>query len=370
MHSPSLPRRLLLGSGPSNVHPRVLAAIAQPLIGQTDPDFVSLLDDVEDHLRRLFGTRNSLTLPLSTSGAGGMEACLANLVEAGDEVVVGVTGFFGERMSEFARRTGARVSEVTAEPGAALDDAQIAEAIARLRPAVVALVHAETSTGVHQPVERIAAVARDHGALVVLDCVTSLGGMPVHLDDWGIDAAYSSTQRCLSCPTGLAPASFSERAVERARNRRTPVQSWLLDIARLTDRSEGERIRRYTAPISSIFALNEALQLIDEEGMPNRAARHWAAADALIEGLAELGFAPLVAAPHRLPVLTAVRVPETIRRADEASLRRQLLDKYGIEISGGIGRLAGEIWRVGLMGENARITNVEALLCALRHELG
>jgi len=340
------------------------------LIGPTDPNFVSILDDVEERLRRLFGTRNSLTLPLPTSGGGGMEACLANLLEAGDDIVVGVTGFFGERMSAFAHRAGARVSEVTAEPGAALEDALMAETIARLRPTVVALVHAETSTGIHQPVERIAEVARSHGALVVLDCVTSLGGMPVHLDDWGIDAAYSSTQKCLSCPPGLALASFSERAVERARSRRTPVQSWLLDIARLADCSEGEPGRGYTPPISSIFALNEALQLIEEEGMPTRASRHRAAADALTEGLAEFGFAPLVAAPNRLPMLVALRVPEAIRRAGEASLRRQLLDKYGIEISGGIGPLDGEIWRIGLMGENARITNVEALLCALRHELG
>jgi alanine-glyoxylate transaminase/serine-glyoxylate transaminase/serine-pyruvate transaminase len=370
VHHRALPHRLLLGSGPSNVHPRVLAAIAQPLIGHSDPDFLAILEEVEERLRELFGTRNSLTLPLPTSGGGGMEACLANLLEAEDDIVVGVTGTFGERISEFARRSGARVCEVRAEPGAALDDAQMAEAIARLRPAVVALVHGETSTGVHQPVEPIAEVARNHDALVVLDCVTSLGGAPVRLDDWGIDAAYSSIQRCLSCPPGLAPASFSERAVEKARNRRTPVQSWLLDITRLADRPDGERTRRYATPISLIFALNEALRLIEEEGMPIRVTRHRAAADALIEGLAEFGFAPLVAAPHRLPALTTVRVPEAIRRTGEASLRRQLLDKYGIEISGGLGPLAGEIWRIGLMGENARITNVEALLCALRHELG
>jgi alanine-glyoxylate transaminase/serine-glyoxylate transaminase/serine-pyruvate transaminase len=369
MAQSSKTRRLLLGPGPSNVHPRVLAAMAQPLIGHLDPEFLAILDGVQDRLRGLFGTRNRLTLPLPTPGSGGMEACLANLLEAGDDVVVGVAGTFGERLSEVARRIGARVTQVRTEPGTALDDGAMAETIERVRPRVATFVHAETSTGVLQPVEAIAAAARESGALVVLDCVTSLGGLPIQLDDWGIDAAYSGSQKCLSCPPGLSPVSFSERAIERARSRQTPVQSWFLDVQLLAGYFGSERIYHHTAPISAIFALDEALRLIEAEGMETRTARHEQAAAALIDGLRELGFEPLVDAAHRLPMLTSVRLPETVRRIGEASLRSQLLDKYSIEVGGGLGALAGEIWRIGLMGENARLTNVEALLCALRHEL-
>jgi alanine-glyoxylate transaminase/serine-glyoxylate transaminase/serine-pyruvate transaminase len=351
------------------VHPRVLAAMSQPLIGHLDPQFLAIVDDVQASLRVLFGTRNRLTLPLPTPGSGGMEACLANLLEAGDDVVIGVAGTFGERMSEVARRIGSRVTQVRSEPGHILSDDVMAEAIARVRPRVVAFVHAETSTGVCQPVEAIAAAARESGALVVLDCVTSLGGLPLRLDDWGIDAAYSGSQKCLSCPPGLSPVSFSERAIERARGRATPVQSWLLDVQLLAGYFGAERVYHHTAPVSAIFALHEALRLIEDEGMDVRAARHVHAANALIEGLEGLGFTPLVDAAHRLPMLTSVRLPESVRSVGEASLRAQLLDKYCIEVGGGLGALAGEIWRIGLMGENARLTNVEALLCALRREL-
>jgi alanine-glyoxylate transaminase/serine-glyoxylate transaminase/serine-pyruvate transaminase len=365
-----LPHRLLLGPGPSNVHPRVLAAQATPLLGHLDPVFLGVLDEVQARLRALFGTANAMTLPISGTGSAGMEACFVNLVEPGDRVLVGVAGVFGERMCEVARRCGAQVERVDAAWGTVLPDAAMADAIDRTRPHVVAFVHAETSTGALQPVEAIARAARDAGAFVVLDCVTSLAGLPLALDAWGVDAAYSGTQKCLSCPPGLSPATFSDRVLERVRARRAPVQSWYLDLGLLAGYLGGERRYHHTAPISAIFGLAEALRLVDEEGMPARAERHRAAAAALLEGLAPLGFEPLVAPEHRLPMLSAVRFPERVAAAAEAGLRRQLLDKYGIEVGGGLGPLAGRIWRIGLMGENARLTNVERLLCALRRELG
>jgi alanine-glyoxylate transaminase/serine-glyoxylate transaminase/serine-pyruvate transaminase len=365
-----IPRRLLLGPGPSNPHPRVLAALALPLLGHLDPAFLAILDETQARLRGVFGTRNPFTLPLSATGSGGMEACLANLLEPGDAAVIGVAGVFGERMCEVARRIGARVERVEAEPGTALAPDAMARAIERVRPRVVALVHAETSTGVLQPVEEIAAAARRADALLVLDCVTSLGGIEVTLDAWGVDAAYSGTQKCLSCPPGLSPVSFSPRAVERVRARRTPVQSWYFDVTLLSAYYGSERVYHHTAPISMIFGLAEALRVLDEEGMAARAARHRAAAAALLERLAPLGFTPLVAPALRLPSLTTLRLPETVLARGEAELRRRLLDEHDIEVGGGLGKLAGAVWRVGLMGENARVENVEHLGRALERVLG
>ena len=364
-----LPKRLLLGPGPSNVHPRVLQAMAQPLVGHLDPAFLALLDDVQDALRRLFGTQNAFTLPISATGSAGMEACLVNLLERGDEIVVGVAGVFGERMSEVARRAGARVTRVETEPGTPLDDDAMADAIRRVRPRVVGFVHAETSTGVCQPVEAIADAARDGGAFVVLDCVTSLAGLPVRLDAWGIDAAYSGTQKCLSCPPGLSPVSFSERAVEHVKARATPVQSWFLDVSLLAGYFGGDRAYHHTAPISAILGLAAGLQLVEEEGMEARTARHRSAAKALIEGARKLGFEPLVDEAFRLPMLTTLRLPDRVVGLGEAAVRRALLDRHGIEVGGGLGKLAGQVWRVGLMGENAREENVATLLAALEQEL-
>jgi alanine-glyoxylate transaminase/serine-glyoxylate transaminase/serine-pyruvate transaminase len=361
--------RLLLGPGPSNPHPRVLAALPRPVLGHLDPAFLAILDETQARLRTLFGTQNPLTLPLSATGSGGMEACLSNLLEPGDGAVIGVAGVFGERMCEVARRIGARVERVATEPGTALAADAMADAIARVRPRVVAFVHAETSTGVLQPVDEIAAAAHRAEAFLVLDCVTSLGGVPVTLDAWGVDAAYSGTQKCLSCPPGLSPVSFSERAVERVRARRTPVQSWYFDVTLLSAYYGSERVYHHTAPISMIYALAEALRVVEEEGMPARELRHRAAAAALIERLAPLGFTPLVAEPVRLPTLTTLRLPERVRAAGEATLRRRLLDAHGIEVGGGLGKLAGSVWRVGLMGENARVENVERLAEALKTTL-
>jgi alanine-glyoxylate transaminase/serine-glyoxylate transaminase/serine-pyruvate transaminase len=343
----------------------VLAALGAPLLGHLDPAFLAILDETQARLRGVFGTANSFTLPLSATGSGGMEACFANLLEPGETALVGVAGVFGERMCEVARRLGARVEAVEAEPGAALPAEAMARAIERARPRLVAFVHAETSTGVLQPVEEIAAAARGAGALVVLDCVTSLGGVPVTLDAWGVDAAYSGTQKCLSCPPGLSPVSFSPRALERVRARRTPVPSWYFDVTLLSAYYGSERVYHHTAPVSMIFGLAEALRVVDEEGMPARAARHREAAAALVERLAPLGFSPLVAPALRLPSLTTLRLPERVLARGEAALRRRLLDEHGIEIGGGLGKLAGAVWRVGLMGENARVENVERLTSAL-----
>jgi len=368
-NSPLLPERLLLGPGPSNVHPRVLQAMAQPLVGHLDPAFLAVLDDVQERLRQLFGTRNAMTLPLSATGSAGMEACLVNLLEPGDRIVVGVAGVFGTRMCDVAARAGAEVTRVDTQPGTVLSHDAMARAISDVTPKVVAFVHAETSTGVCQPVEAIAREARQAGAFTVLDCVTSLAGLPLYLDDWGIDAAYSGTQKCLSCPPGLSPVSFSERAVESIRQRHTPVQSWYLDVTLLAGYFGGDRVYHHTAPISSVLALAEGLRLVEEEGMEKRTARHYEAARALAEGLAPLGFTPLVAENERTPMLNSMRLPQALLGAGEADLRRRLLHEHGIEVGAGLGPLAGQIWRIGLMGENARLECVERLLAALHQEL-
>jgi alanine-glyoxylate transaminase/serine-glyoxylate transaminase/serine-pyruvate transaminase len=381
-----LPRRLLLGPGPSNVAPAVLEAMATPLVGHLDPAFLRVLDEVQQGLRELFGTHTEMTLPLSATGSAGMEACLVNLLEPGDAIVVGVAGVFGTRMCEVATRAGALVTRVDVEPGSILQSSPMAEAIARVRPKAVAFVHAETSTGVLQPVPEIAAAARDAGALVVLDCVTSLAGVPVQLDEWGIDAAYSGTQKCLSCPPGLSPVSFSARALESISNRSVPVQSWYLDVTLLAGYfgggsggdSDRERVYHHTAPISAILGLAEGLRIVAREGMEARAKRHREVAASLVASLGELGFEPLVDARYRLPPLTSVLLPPRVLQwssqtssdgTGEAGLRRRLLDQHGIEVGAGLGSLAGRIWRIGLMGENATSENVERLLSALREEL-
>ncbi len=361
-----LPRRLLLGPGPSNVSPRVLEAMSRPLLGHLDPVFLDMMDSVKDRLRPLFGTDNPMTLPLSATGSAGMEACLVNLLEPGDAVVVGVAGVFGERMCEVASRIGAMVTRVETEPGTVLSDDAMGDAIRKTRPRVVSFVHAETSTGALQPVPTIAAAAAEVDALVVLDCVTSLGGLPVSLDAWGIDAAYSGTQKCLSCPPGLSPVSFSPRAVERAGNRQRPVQSWYLDVGLLAGYyGGGQRVYHHTAPISAIYGLDEGLRIIEEEGLEARAARHRGAAERLVAGLARFGFEPLVDEAHRLPMLTSVRLPDAVVSLGEADVRKALLLEHGIEVGAGLGKLAGTIWRIGLMGENARSETVDALLEAL-----
>ena len=365
-----LPERLLLGPGPSNAHPSVLEAMSRPLVGHLDPEFIALLDRVKAGLRTIFGTTNAMTLPISATGSAGMEAAIVNLLEPGDSIVVGVNGVFGTRMAEVARRAGAKVETVEAEWGTPLDAQAMADAIARVRPRVVSFVHAETSTGVCQPVEEIARAAREHDAMVILDCVTSLAGRPVELDAWGVDAAYSGTQKCLSCPPGLSPVSFSDRVLDVVAARRTPVQSWYLDLSLLAGyfrgAEGGQRVYHHTAPITATYGLAAGLDRVLEEGLPARFARHAAAAARLVDGLAALDFEPLVAAEHRLPMLTSVRLPERVTRIGEGAVRGRLLEEFGIEVGAGLGPLAGEIWRIGLMGENARPEPVDRLLEALR----
>ncbi len=363
MRPAELPERLLLGPGPCNVSVSVREALARPLIGHLDPAFLALLDDLQQMLMRVFRAEpGSLALPISGTGSAGMETCLVNLLEPGDTLLVGVNGVFGERMSAIGERCGARVLRVEAEMGQIVPlDRMIAE-IRSARPKVVALVHAETSTGVAQPIEAIAAAARASGALLVLDCVTSLSGMDVRLADWQVDAAYSGTQKCLACPPGLSPLVFGPRALERLERRRTPVQSWYFDLS-LIGRYFGEkRVYHHTAPISMLYALHAALARALEEGLEARFRRHRDAHERLVAGLEGLGFRMLVEPAHRLPMLNAV-LPAV---ADETATRRRLLEEHDIEIGGGLGKLAGRIWRIGLMGENARPEVVERLLGALR----
>jgi len=343
--------------------------MAQPLVGHLDPNFLTLLDEIQALLRPLFGTSNRFTLPLSATGSAGMETCLVNLLEPGHRIVVGVNGVFGGRMVEVATRAGAEVHPVKANWGDPLDEQAMIDAINRVQPEVVALVHAETSTGVHQPIPEITRAAQAIGALVVLDCVTSLSGLPVELDEWGIDAAYSGTQKCLSCPPGLSPISFSERALAHVRSRSKPVQSWYLDVSLLDGYYGGERIYHHTAPVSALYGLAEALRLIEDEGLPARIRRHQVAGEALVERLAPMGFTPLVSTPYRLPMLTTLRLPESLPPQEEAALRRRLLEHHNIEVGGGLGELAGQVWRVGLMGENAHLQSVEKLAAALEVEL-
>ncbi len=365
MREPDLPDRLLLGPGPANVSPEVLRELARPMIGHLDPAFLAVLDEVQDALRQVFRTDNPVTLPISGTGSAGMEACLVNLLEPGDTALVAVQGVFGERMASIVGRCGAEAVRVEAEMGEIIEAERLVREIESTRPQLVALVHAETSTGVAQPIAEAAQAAREHGALVVLDCVTSLSGMDVRVDDWAIDAAYSGTQKCLSCPPGLSPVTFGPRALERVSRRRNPVQSWYLDLTLIGRYFDRDRVYHHTAPISMILGLHAALRRVLEEGLEARFARHRAAHETLVSGLAGLGFEMLVAPEHRLPMLNAVRPPVD----DEAALRARLLAAHGIEVGGGLGKLAGQIWRIGLMGENACDAVVERLLGALREEL-
>lgn len=361
------PRRLLLGPGPSEVHPRVLAALGTPLIGHLDPAFIALMEETKRLLRLVFQTRNELTVPISGTGSAGLEACIVNLVEPGDEVVIGVNGVFGTRLADVATRAGATVVRAEAPWGEIVPDETVAAALARARrPKLLVLVHAETSTGVWQPLGEASRLAHQAGALFVVDCVTSLGGCPVEIDRLGIDAAYSGTQKCLSCPPGLAPVTFGPAAVAALRARTRPVQSWYLDLSMIEKYWGAERVYHHTAPISMNYALYEALRLVIEEGLEARFRRHRANHEALVAGLEALGLTMAVAPPHRLWTLNSVHVPAGV---DDAAVRRALLDEDQIEIGGGLGPLKGEIWRIGLMGESSTSTNVTTVLAALERVL-
>lgn len=360
-------RRILMGPGPSNVHPRVLAAMATPLVGHLDPQFVAVMDEVRSMLRTVMRTENEMTFAISAPGSAGMEAALVNLLEPGDEALICIHGVFGLRMAEIAERCGAKVTRVEAEWGTPIAPAAVAKALVGSRPKVLAIVHAETSTGVRQPLEEIADLAREAGALLVVDAVTSLGGIDVRVDEWGIDVLYSGTQKCLSAPPGLSPITFSPRALEAIEKRRTKVQSWFLDVSLLRGYwSGGQRAYHHTAPVSMAFALREALRIVLEEGVDARIERHRRNHEQLRARLEPMGFRFLVAPEFRLPQLNAVLLPAGI---DEARLRRRLLDDHDIEVGGGLGPLAGKIWRIGLMGESSTPAHIDALCGALEELL-
>lgn len=368
MHEFLPPPRLLLGPGPSMVHPRVLRAMATPLLGHLDPAFLSIMNDIQAGLRRVFATRNPFTIALSGTGSAGMEAAVVNVIEPGDAMIVGVNGVFGTRLATVVERCGGKAIRVEAPWGQIIDAEAIEAALERSGPVkAVAVVHAETSTGAWQPLEAIGKLCRTHNVLFLVDAVTSLGGVPVEVDQWGIDVCYSGTQKCLSCPPGLAPLTVSDRALTAIKRRRTPCQSWYLDLSLIAEYwAEGSRAYHHTAPISMLYALREALRLVDEEGLSARVARHQRNSQALMAGLTALGFHPLPPADHRLPMLICVTVPPHI---DEAAVRAQLLQTFGIEIGGGLGPLKGTVWRIGLMGESSTEANVLTLLHALE-EIG
>ena len=355
-------QRVLMGPGPSDVPARILQAMSAPCIGHLDPYFLSVMDETQRLLRFLFQTENALTIPVSGTGSAGMETCFVNLVEPGDEVVVCVNGVFGTRMSDIVNRIGGKLIRVDGEWGRAIDPNVVRKAIQGRSPKLLAVVHAETSTGVRQPLEDLASIAHESGALFVVDMVTSLGGTEVAIDKIGVDAAYSGTQKCISCPPGLSPISFSQAAMNILENRKTPVVSWYLDMSMVRSYWGDERKYHHTAPINMIYGLREALRIIAEEGLEARFARHQLNHRALVAGIEVMGLSMLVPESERLPMLNAIRIPEG---AEDLKVRKALLNDFGIEIGGGLGDFAGKIWRVGLMGHASRRKNVFLFLSAL-----
>jgi alanine-glyoxylate transaminase/serine-glyoxylate transaminase/serine-pyruvate transaminase len=356
------PSRVLLGPGPSDVHPRVLSAMTLPLVGHLDPYFLEVMTETQELLRQVFQTRNALTLPISGTGMAGMETCLVNLLEPGDRMLACVAGYFGQRQVEVGQRAGATVTALEQPWGRPFDLDQLREALKRVRPKVLSIVQAETSTGAWQPLEELGALCHEHDALLLIDSVTALGCIPVQLDVWEVDAVYSCTQKGLGCPPGLAPVSFSSRAVEAINRRKTRVQSWYLDLTLLQRYWGEERFYHHTAPITMTYALREGLRLVLEEGLPQRFARHLKNHQALKAGLSALGLSYTATEGHQLPQLNAVRIPAGV---DDLTVRKRLLQEFGIEIGGGLGEFKGKAWRIGLMGHGSRPNNVLLLLGAL-----
>jgi alanine-glyoxylate transaminase/serine-glyoxylate transaminase/serine-pyruvate transaminase len=354
--------RTLMGPGPSNVDPRVLKAMATPLVGHLDPDFLEIMDEAMGMLRLLFQTENALTIPVSGTGSSGMEAALCNVIEEGDQVLVCVNGVFGQRMSDIVQRCRGKLNTVEAEWGRIIPPEKVKAAMDNGRPKVIAIVHAETSTGVLQPLEEIGQMVREHDALFLVDAVTSLGGAPVNVDEWDIDICYSGTQKCLSCPPGLAPITFSDRAMQVLRNRKSKVQSWYLDMSMIERYWGTERVYHHTAPISMIYAFHEALRIIHEEGLGKRFQRHSTNGAAMSAGLEAMGLKLLAQEGCRAPMLTTVGIPGGIA---DAHVRKRLLSDYLIELGGGLGDFKGKAWRVGLMGYSSTKRNVLCFLSAL-----
>jgi alanine-glyoxylate transaminase/serine-glyoxylate transaminase/serine-pyruvate transaminase len=363
----SLPDILLLGPGPSSTFPEVYQALARPTLGHLDPTFIALMDEVKVLIQQLAHTRNLLTLPISGTGSAGMEAGFVNFIEPGDRVLILQNGVFGTRMKDVAGRLGAEVDSLDFEWGTPVEPEVVRRQLEQQSYHLIAVVHAETSTGVRNPINEIAALVKPTGALFLVDSVTGLGGIPVTLDDWGVDIFYSGTQKCLSCPPGLAPFSASDRALARLQSRKSKVPNWYLDLSMIVNYWEGaKRAYHHTAPINMIYGLYAALQCVAGEGEARVFARHQEAHKQLVTGLNEMGLDLLVDPEHRLPMLNAVKVPDGI---DEALVRTRMLKDHSIEIGAGLGPLAGRIWRIGLMGHNARPEVVDRCLSALRQSL-
>ena len=358
-----LSSRILLGPGPSMVPPRVLRALAQPPVGYLDPEIVVVMDELKQLLRYVFRTENEFTIPISGTGTAGMETAISNFVEPGDKVITAINGFFGERLADMASRYGAQVKRIERPWGQVFTPEDFDDALEEGGFKLVTLVHGETSTGTAQTyVKEIADVVHRHGALLILDTVASLGGVPIYIDEWDVDICYSGSQKCLSAPPGLAPFSANAHAMDVFQKRKTKVTNWYLDISGLSKYWLEPHAYHHTGPINMFYALREALRLVTEEGVENCWARHRSVAEYLWAGLEQLEMPPRVPLDYRMPSLTTPQLPKGL---DEAAIRKQLLEKYNIEIAGGFGPLAGQIWRIGLMGFSARQENVTLLLAAL-----
>lgn len=360
------PARILLGPGPSCMDPRVYRALLAPMLGHLDPDFLRIMDDTQVLLRRLFDTENHLTFPVSATGSAGIETAMANSLEPGDTAVIAVAGFFSARMADMAARTGATVIEVKSEPGLPVDPQQVREAVRGKKIKIIGLAHGETSTGVVHDLDAYRQVADDCGALLVVDAVATCGGMPLRADAQRLDICFTASQKCLSAPPGLAPFTAGPRAEEVFRSRKSRVTSWFFDLNFIMKYWGGERTYHHTAPISMVYALHEALRLVEEEGLEARWERHRRNHAALVAGLEALGVGLLAAPEHRMWTVTAAKVPPGV---EEAKVRRRLLEEFNIEIAGGLGPLKGKIWRIGLMGYSCSEANVLLLLAALEQIL-
>jgi alanine-glyoxylate transaminase / serine-glyoxylate transaminase / serine-pyruvate transaminase len=358
--------RLLLGPGPSDAHPRVLTAMTTPLLGHLDPQFLQYMSETQEMLRQVFRTSNRMTIPISATGTAGMETCMVNLVEPGDKVVVATMGYFGNRMVEIAERCRAELTTLKQTWGQVFDLNQLRDTLKSVRPKVLGIVHAETSTGALQPVEELGKLCHEYDCLLITDCVTSLACTPVEIDKWEVDAAFSCSQKGLGCPPGLSPVTFSERALAKLKSRTTKVQSWYLDLTLIESYWGGDRAYHHTGPISMVYALREGLRIVLEEGLEPRWERHYRNHRALKAGLESLGLQYTADPKHQLPQLNAVRIPEGI---DDLTGRKMLLNEFGIEVGGGLGDLKGKAWRIGLMGYNSQPKNVLLVLAALEQVL-